>query len=462
VVRRVLAVTTERRTYLCVAYVLLRLPLFFGFLAVGGFLLRPIGTFLFRAGPLTVWTPLLIVAAAVAAWGVVVIERAVASRWYGLQLAPLAPERPQHRSLAQQAADLITNPVTWKSLAYTFVEALVGFPFALLVLAGLALGVLGTVTLAGTSVLGVLFALLGAPPVDPFVSLRTLAGAILCFGILLITLYVARWATPLQLRFVRAMLGISQTELALKAAQAQVAAEHARAEVADRSRRDLVLNVSHELRNPLATIRAHVETLRDSENVQQSEADRQRYLEVLNRETDRLSGLVDELLTLASADTGRLELDMAMVDASAVATEVHDAMAPLALRERRIRIICRKEGAVSVRADRRRLVQVLMNLVRNAITHTPEGGLVAIEVTTVDSGIVEVAVSDTGPGIEPNEVDKIFERFYRSDESRSRATGGFGLGLAISREMVTAMGGSIRVGSSSGQGSRFVVTLARA
>ncbi len=461
-VRRVLAVTTERRTYVCVAYVLLRLPLFFGFLAVGGFLFRPIGKFLFRAGPLSVWTPLLIVATAVAAWGVVFIERAVASRWYGLQLAPLAPERPLQRSLARQGADLITNPVTWKSLAYTFVEVLVGFPFALLVLVGLALGVLGTVTLAGTSVLGVLFALLGAPPVDPFLSLRTLAGAILCFGILLITLYVARWATPLQLRFVRTMLGISQTELALKAAQAEAASEHARAEVADRSRRDLVLNVSHELRNPLATIRAHVEMLRDNENVEQSEAERQRYLEVLNRETDRLSGLVDELLTLASADTGRLELDMATVDASGVATEVHDAMAPLALRERRIRLICRKEGAVSVRADRRRLVQVLMNLVRNAITHTPEGGLVAIEVTAVDSGVVEVAVSDTGPGIEPNEVDKIFERFYRSDESRSRATGGFGLGLAISREMVTAMGGSIRVGSSSEQGSRFVVTLARA
>jgi signal transduction histidine kinase len=137
-------------------------------------------------------------------------------------------------------------------------------------------------------------------------------------------------------------------------------------------------------------------------------------------------------------------------------------MAPLALRERHIRLICRTDAVVSVRADRRRLAQVLMNLVRNAITHTPEGGLVAIEVTTVDSGIVEVAVSDTGLGIEPNEIGKIFERFYRSDESRSRATGGFGLGLAISREMMTAMGGSIRVDSSSGQGSRFVVTLARA
>jgi signal transduction histidine kinase len=404
----------------------------------------------------------LIVAAAFGSWGVVVTERSVARRWYGLQLAPLAPERPQHRSLARRVADLTINPVTWKCVAYVFVEALVGFPFALLVLTGLVLGVLGTVTLAGTSVLCVLIALVGGPPVEPFLSLRTLVGAILCFGILLITLYVVRWVTPLQLLFVRTMLGISQTELALKAAQAEAAAEHARAEVADRSRRDLVLNVSHELRNPLATIRAHVETLRDSETVEQSEADRQRYLEVLGRETDRLSGLVDELLTLGSADTGHLELEMAMVDSSAVAAEVHDAMAPLALRERHIRLICRTEGAVSVRADRRRLAQVLMNLVRNAITHTPEGGLVAIEVMTVDSGLVEVAVSDTGLGIEPNEMDKIFERFYRSDGSRSRATGGFGLGLAISREMVTAMGGSIRVDSSSGQGSRFVVTLARA
>src|SRR5450759_710852 len=337
--RRILAVTMERRTYMSLAYVLLRLPLFVGFLAIGTFLFRAIGAFLFRASPLTLWIPLLIVATAVAAWGVVVIERAVASRWYGLQLAPLASERPPHRSLAWQAADLITNPVTWKSVAYTIVEALVGFPFALLVLAGLALGVLGTVTLAGTGVLGALFALLGTPPVDPFLSLRSLAGAILCFGFCLITLYVARWVTPLQLQFIRAMLGINQTELALKAAQAEAAAEHARAEVADRSRRDLVLNVSHELRNPLATIRAHVETLRDGENVQQSEADRQRYLEVLNRETDRLSGLVDELLTLARADTGRLERDMALVDASAVATGVHDAMAPLALRERRHGIV---------------------------------------------------------------------------------------------------------------------------
>ncbi len=103
-----------------------------------------------------------------------------------------------------------------------------------------------------------------------------------------------------------------------------------------------------------------------------------------------------------------------------------------------------------------------MNLVRNAITHTPEGGMVAIEVKPLETGPVELSVSDTGPGIAPDETEKIFERFYRADASRSRATGGFGLGLAIAREMVDAMGGRISVVSTPGQGSRFTVTLARA
>jgi signal transduction histidine kinase len=103
-----------------------------------------------------------------------------------------------------------------------------------------------------------------------------------------------------------------------------------------------------------------------------------------------------------------------------------------------------------------------MNLVRNAIIHTPEGGLVAIEVRPTETGPVELIVSDTGPGIPIEETDKIFERFYRSDASRTRATGGFGLGLAIAREMVDAMGGRITVDSTPGQGSRFTVTLVRA
>jgi two-component system OmpR family sensor kinase len=262
---------------------------------------------------------------------------------------------------------------------------------------------------------------------------------------------------------VTVMLGMSQTQIALAAARAEAAAERARAEASDRSRRDLVLNVSHELRNPLATIRTHVDTLRGADGVQPSAGDRKRYLEVLSRETDRLASLVEELLTLASADTGQLQLDIGPVDAAAVATQVHEAMAPLAWRERHIQLLCTAEaGNEPVLADRGRLAQVLMNLVRNAITQTPEGGLVAIEVKPLEAGPVEMSVSDTGPGIESEESDKIFERFYRTDASRARSTGGFGLGLAIAREMVEAMGGRIRVESAPGQGSRFTVTLGRA
>jgi signal transduction histidine kinase len=167
-------------------------------------------------------------------------------------------------------------------------------------------------------------------------------------------------------------------------------------------------------------------------------------------------------LTLASADTGQLQLDIGPVNADEVATQVHDAMAPLAWRERHIQLLCSTDGAPVVRADRGRLGQVLMNLVRNAIIHTPEGGMVAIEVKPTETGPVEMIVSDTGPGIPPEELEKIFERFYRADASRTRATGGFGLGLAIAREMVDAMGGRISVESTPGQGSRFTVTLVRA
>ena len=169
------------------------------------------------------------------------------------------------------------------------------------------------------------------------------------------------------------------------------------------------------------------------------------------------------LLLLASADSSELKLDIGPVDAAAVATQVHEAMAPLAWRERHIQLLCNAEaGKEPVLADRGRLAQVLMNLVRNAITQTPEGGLVAIAVTPLESGPVEMSVSDTGPGIAVEESHKIFERFYRTDASRGRSTGGFGLGLAIAREMVEAMGGRIRVESTPGQGSRFTVTLGRA
>lgn len=454
--RRIIAVAVDSRTYLSVGYLLLRLPLSIVYSALIGFTV-------FRLND-NILSLVLLLPAGLAVWGVVVTERAMAREWFGASLTPLAPERPPGRTWRQKVIDLVSNPVTWKSVAYVLIEAVIGFTAGLMAFFGVVVGALGAVGLSITFLVTVLVALVAGnqadvPPALPFVSL---AGAAACLVLLWVTLFAARTAARIQVWFVRVMLGMSPTQVALTAARAEAATERARAESADRSRRDLVLNVSHELRNPLATIRAHVDTLRGEGGEAPSEADRSRYLAVLNRETDRLSSLVDELLTLASADTGQIQLDIGPVNADEVATQVHDAMAPLAWRERHIRLLCNTDGAPVVRADRGRLGQVLMNLVRNAIIHTPEGGMVAIEVKPTETGPVEMIVSDTGPGIPPEELEKIFERFYRADASRTRATGGFGLGLAIAREMVDAMGGRISVESTPGQGSRFTVTLVRA
>jgi two-component system, OmpR family, phosphate regulon sensor histidine kinase PhoR len=455
-VRRFFSVAFEGSTYLSLGYLLLRLPIALVYSGILGFIA-------FR-GLQNLWSLVLIIPAGMAIWGGVVTERAMARRWFGAHLTPMAPDRPAERTWGQRIIDFVANPVTWKSLLFVIVEATVGFAVGLAAWSGILTGVLGTVSLAVAFVIAILAALVAgsAANVPPALPPMTLGLAILCFGVFMLTLYASRWVAALQLWFVRVMLGMSETQAALAAARAEAATERARAEVADRSRRDLVLNVSHELRNPLATIRAHVETLRGEGSAEPSDDDRRRYLEVLNRETDRMASLVDELLTLASAEGGTLQLEIGAVNAAEVATQVHDAMAPLAWRERHIQLLCSTDGAPSVMADRSRLAQVLMNLVRNAITHTPEGGLVAIEVKPIEAGPVEVSVSDTGPGIAAEDAEKIFDRFYRTDASRSRATGGFGLGLAIAREMVHAMGGRISVDSTPGQGSRFTVTLARA
>jgi signal transduction histidine kinase len=455
-VRRVFSIFSDSTTYISLAYVLLRLP--FAVIYAG------LIAFIFFRGLENVLSLLLLIPAGMAIWGGVLTERAMARGWFGVRLMPMSPERPPDRTWRQRAVDLVTNPVTWKSLAFVAIEATAGFGVGLAAWFGIVTGTLGTIGFVLGAITAILAAVIAGaqanvPPVLPplFIVL-----SVLSFGVLVATLYAARWTARLQLWFVRVMLGMSETAAALAAARAEAAAERARAELAERSRRDLVLNVSHELRNPLATIRAHVDTLRGDGAEEPSEDDRRRYLEVLNRETGRMALLIDELLTLASADTGTLQLDVGPVNAAEVATQVHDAMAPLAWRERHIQLLCNTDGAPSVMADRSRLAQVLMNLVRNAITHTPEGGLVAIEVKPLEAGPVEVSVSDTGPGISPSETEKIFERFYRADASRSRETGGFGLGLAIAREMVDAMGGRISVDSTPGQGSRFSVILSRA
>jgi signal transduction histidine kinase len=190
------------------------------------------------------------------------------------------------------------------------------------------------------------------------------------------------------------------------------------------------------------------------------------HLGIVERETQRLSVLIDELLTLARADSGELRLELSAVPASDVIEEVYQSVATLARRERQVTVTRGAErGLPPALADRQRLVQVLLNLVRNAVAYTPEGGIVAVTAeraaAPVEGGPTHLSFSvvDTGAGIPPEDLPHVFERVYRADPSRARASGGSGLGLSIVRDLVNAMGGTVEVESVVDEGTRFRVLL---
>src|SRR3984893_18293615 len=401
---------------------------------------------------------------------------------WGARSAPYrCPPRPGHPPRARAARSSCGagagpppgRPVTWKSLAFVMLQ----MPLGIVVFA-LQVAFLGTAFALFFSPALYLAATLGRPGADqpfnaPLLALSSashgfqlsglatavglsVAGA----GLFLITLHgmnalAAGWGAT-----ARQMLSLIEAELRFAEARLQAAAEHARAEQADESRRELVANVSHELRTPLASIQAHLESLTHPEGAPPSPADTQRYLNVIARETERLSSLVDDLLAVAGADAGGLRLTTGPVDISEVVEQVHSTLAPIARRERRVALVKSLPEAPlpPAFADRDRLLQVLMNLVRNAVAYTAEGGIVSIEAAE-DGGRVRVSVSDTGIGIPPQDLRRVFERFYRADASRARSTGGFGLGLSVARDLIEAMKGTITAESEEGVGSRFTVWL---
>jgi two-component system sensor histidine kinase ResE len=180
-------------------------------------------------------------------------------------------------------------------------------------------------------------------------------------------------------------------------------------------------------------------------------------------ETRRLAALVDDLLTLARADADGLRLEQRAVELRPLVELVTATLAPLAHHERRVTLVAQPvQAGLSAWADPDRLTQVLQNLVRNGIMHTPEGGAVSVEAGGEGGGWVYVAVSDTGVGIATGDLERVFDRFFRADESRTRDSGGFGLGLSIARDLVEAMGGTIGVSSEVGLGTTFRVRLRRA
>jgi two-component system phosphate regulon sensor histidine kinase PhoR len=222
-------------------------------------------------------------------------------------------------------------------------------------------------------------------------------------------------------------------------------------------RRDFVANVSHELRTPLSALKAMVETLRGGA-MRDPEAASD-FLARIDHEVDGLTELVGDLLALTRMESGDEALDLTDVDAADLVREAAVRLEPLAARAQ-IRLATATDASgARVRVDPARLAQVLANLVHNAIKFTPAGGAVTLGTTSTPTEVT-LFVRDTGAGIDPADLERIFERFFKSDPSR--ATGGTGLGLAIAKHAVQAHGGTIGAASAGrGQGATFTVTLPR-
>ena len=223
-------------------------------------------------------------------------------------------------------------------------------------------------------------------------------------------------------------------------------------------RRELIANVSHELRTPVATLRGYLETSLMHWDELSREA-LHHDLRTMEAEAIQLQGRVEDLFTLARSDVGQFALKREPVNVPSVVHEVVDARAPLAWRSSKVEIVSEIPDDVPlVIGDTRRLRQALQNLLHNGIRHTPPGGIVAI-VVDVRAGDVAIHVKDTGEGIAPEDLPHVWERFYQSKHSRVR--GGTGLGLALVKEWIEGMGGSVGAASVPGEGSCFTLCLPR-
>ena len=223
-------------------------------------------------------------------------------------------------------------------------------------------------------------------------------------------------------------------------------------------RRDFVANVSHELRTPVSVIRANAETLLDGA-LDDPQAARP-FVEALLRNAERLGRIIADLLDISRVEAGQLQLRTQPVALSAAARRAAEALLPTA-ETKKIAVHVRIDENVTVLGDMQALDQVLLNLLDNAVKYTPEGGHVQVG-ASVRGDQVRIEVADDGPGLEPHQRKRVFERFYRVDPGRSRDMGGTGLGLSIVKHLCETMGGKVGVDPGSERGSVFWFVLPRA
>lgn len=223
----------------------------------------------------------------------------------------------------------------------------------------------------------------------------------------------------------------------------------------DRIRRDFVANASHELRTPLTSIRGFVEALEDG-GMEETETAK-RFLSRIRANADRMASLVDDLLELSRLESGAQPPSLEELDCAAVVADVVASFTKIAGRKS-ITLSAGASPVPPVVGDSDRLRRVLEHLVDNALKYTPDGGRVTVRVEPLGTG-ASVSVEDTGPGIGPEHLPRLFERFYRVDTARSRELGGTGLGLSIVKHLAESMGASVLVTSVPGEGSTFAVRV---
>lgn len=240
----------------------------------------------------------------------------------------------------------------------------------------------------------------------------------------------------------------------------QLAASAAERTRQEQIRRELVAAISHDLRTPLASLRAMTDALADG--VVDDPATTLRYHDAMRTQIGQLNQLIEDLFGLARLDAGAVELDLQPVAAAQLIDDALAGHSPQAA-EKGVQLRSEIDPATGpVLAAPLQITRVLDNLVMNALRHTPPGGQITVSATSAAANAVAITVVDTGEGIAPDDLPRVFERFYRGEKSRSRASGGAGLGLAIARSIVEAHGGTITISSTPGHGTTVRFSLPKA
>jgi len=263
------------------------------------------------------------------------------------------------------------------------------------------------------------------------------------------------YSTPENHFILRANMSVIQRETGFVNGLIVVLHDVTEQEKLDAERKDFVSNVSHELRTPLTTMRSYLEALKDG--AMQDETLGPRFLSVTQNETERMIRLVNDLLQLSKMDRRNYEINPNWVDFVTFFNNIIDRFEMTKERNVNFRRLFPKE-AIFVEIDEDKLTQVIDNIISNALKYSPEGGTITFRVKVLDDKI-EVSISDQGIGIPKENIQKVFERFYRVDRARTRQLGGTGLGLAIAKEMIGAHGGDIWAKSKEGKGTTILFTL---